>query len=154
MAKKKKVTGDPIDTGSDMIHKRYTVVPRLTRGLHGYNMRVMDETEIDKMLLHETIDVDQHSLLEQFLKRLMKAQFSPLRSPDFSSSPKGDATRIADQRALAIRSVTGVFSALDKSITAPHRIALVSLVLEDQKWPFESDALSVALSALAVALAN
>lgn len=149
MAKKrKKAATEPIDLGSDRLHKQHTVVPRLTRGMNGYNMKVMDETEIDRLLLHEVISVNEHSTLERFLRRLHKVGFVGMRSPDYSSPIHADATAVGDKRALAVKGITALIAELDQTIGAGKRQYLVALVTEDRPWPDKYQSLRDAIAAL------
>jgi hypothetical protein len=149
---KNPIPNDVIDTGTDEIHKRRTVVPKLTRGMSGYNFKVMDETEVDRLLLREAITPNQHSTLERFLAKLQKVGFSSLRSPDYSSPIHADAEAVGDKKALALKGITALIEELDESVGIAVRVYLVALVTEDREWPHSDDTLRWAVDKLDRAL--
>lgn len=127
---------DPVDTGSEKLHEQRTVVPRL-RGPHSYHMKVMDETEIDRMFLRGDINADQYEILGRFAERLHKAGMGSIRSPDYSSPIHADATAVGDKRARAMLGIKSMMQSLREEIGVESLGQLIALVVEDR--PFSGD---------------
>lgn len=145
---KKTPNHEPIDVGTDEIHKQRTIVPKLTRGMSGYNMRVMDETEVDRLLLSEAITPNHHSTLERFLVKLHKVGFGGLRSPDYSSPIHADATAVGDKKAIALKGISALIEEMDSQLGRPVRVLLVALVTEDREWPHSDESLRIIVERL------
>lgn len=138
---------DPKDYGTAEIARQFQVVPKLS-GLHSYHMKVMDEVMIDQMLLRDEITVNQHSTLEGFMRRLHKMGFVGVRSPSYESPVHADPSIVADKRAASVRGMVKIFRRLDERIGSNHRKALVSLCLQDIKWPGDMQELHTCIRAL------
>lgn len=123
------------DHGTNEIARRFTVVPKLTRGMYGYNAKVVDETEIDRLVLRGTITPAQHGTLEGFLRKLHKLGFVGVKSPNLDSPVYADPAIVGDKRAQAVRGMVKIFIRLDEKMGADKRRALVNLVLIDTPWP-------------------
>lgn len=121
------------DNGTPELARRFTVVPKLTE-YNNWSVKVMDETEIDRLLLQGVITPNQHSSLEGFMRRLHKVGFVGLKSPDYSSPISADPAKVGDRKAMAIRGVVKLTARLDKKIGPAKRRALVNLVLLDAPW--------------------
>lgn len=142
---------EPIDTGTGELARRFTIVPTLSRGPQGGTSgKVVDETEIDRMLLRDAITPAEHSVLEALLKRLHKASFIGIKSPNYDARVSADPTIISDKKAASIRSVVKLFTLMDedKKIGRTRRAALVNLVLVDQPWNETLGSIKTAVSAL------
>lgn len=122
------------DYGTDEIKRRFNVVPKLS-GPNTMAMKVVSETEIDRMLFNDKITPTQHASLEGLMRRLHKAGFVGLKSPAYDSPIHADASAVGDRKANLIRSVVALFARLDEKIGAKKRRALVDLVLKDIEWP-------------------
>lgn len=127
---------ETVDIGTSEISERLTVVPKLTRGQYGFNAKVVDETEIDRLLLEDIITTDHHSTLENFLGRLHRVGFVGLKSPAYDSPVHADPSVVGDKKAHAIRGVVKLFAKMDSAMGKERRISLVNLVLLDLPWPF------------------
>ena len=121
---------EPIDTGAERLHHHRTVVPR--RRADGYNMRVMDETEIDRMLMRDEITPNEHATLERLMGKLHKFGFMGVRSPDYSSPIHADASAVGDKKAATIRGAVKLTKELDAALGADLRRRLYALILEDK----------------------
>lgn len=139
---------EAIDIGTSELSQHFKLVPRLTRGSYGYNARVMDETEIDRMLLADRISANEHSTLENLLARLHKVGFVGLKSPAYDAPIKADPSAVGDRRAHAIRGVSRLLSAMDMAMGADKRKALVNLVLIDAPWEYGDKELKECLRAM------
>lgn len=149
MAKKrKKIIAEPIDTGAERLHHHHLVVPKLTRGIHGFNAKVLDETEIDRLLLADIINVNEHSTLERLLKRLHRVGMVGIKSPDYSAPISADASAVADRRAAALMGVTGLLRDMDDELGSTTRRRIVALVVEERPWPASNDALHRAITVI------
>lgn len=140
-------TRQPVDYGSPHLAKRFTIVPKLTAS-NGYHGKVVDDTEIDKLLLHDDISALEHSLLVALLQRLRKATFIGLKSPDFNGVAHSDPSIMADRKANAVVSVVGLMKRLDQKLGRAQRASLINLVLLDVPWPGTLDALHGCIFAL------
>lgn len=123
-----------IDYGAPELAQRFTIVPKLTLS-NGFHGKVVDDTEIDGLLLHDSISALEHSLLVALLQRLHKAMFVGLKSPDFNGVAYSDPSRLADRKAHAVMSVCGLVKQMDRRMGRVRRTALVNLVLLDTPWP-------------------
>jgi hypothetical protein len=133
--RKRKYQLSNADYGTKELARHYTVVPKLvdpstTAG------RVMDGTEIDRLLFTDTISTVEHATLQTLARRLHGFGFVGLKSPDYSSPISADATAVADKKADVIRGAVHLFEKMDKH---PHigpyrRKKLVNLVLQDAEW--------------------
>lgn len=136
---KKKHRSGTVDFGTTEMAQRLRVVPALTRGDFGYNGKVVDETEIDRLLLEDRITPSDHSSLERLLRILLKANFNPLRSPVYEAPVSADPSLVGDRRANQIRAVASLFARLDQDMGRIARVNLVNLVLMDQPWSGSDD---------------
>jgi len=136
---------DSIDIGTKELGRHYKIVPKITRGLYGLNGKVMDETEIDRLLLNDTITTTQHATLEMFFARLHKVGFVGLKSPSYDSPIHADASAVGDKKAHTIRGVVKLIDMLDNSVGRDVRVKLVRLVCEDRVWGDNNDGLSEAI---------
>lgn len=129
------------DHGTREIARQFTVVPKLTRGSYGFNLRVMDETAIDVLLLKGTINPNHHATLEGLMRRLHRMGFVGIKSPNMESPVFADPATVGDKRAAAVRGMVKIFMALDKKMGADKRRSLVNLVLMDVSWPGDDPSL-------------
>lgn len=135
------------DYGSPELAKRFTVVPKLTAS-NGYQGKVLDDSEIDRLLLNDTISAVEYSLLVALLHKLHRATFVGLKSPDFNGVAHSDPSRIAARKANAVMSVCYIVKGMDKAMGKQYRIALIDLVLLDIPWPFDVTCLRTCVRAL------
>lgn len=138
---------DRKDYGTSEIAKRFTVVPRLSQS-SGMHMKVVDDTEIDRLLLRDEISPNQHATLEGFMRRLHKMGFVGVRSPDYESPVNLDPAQVGDRRANSVRGMVNIFRRLDRRITPTRRREMVNLCLMDVPWPGDRDSLHVCIAAL------
>lgn len=139
-----------VDTGTPELARRFTVVPRLSRGAMGGSMsaKVLTETEIDRLLLYDKITAMEHSILEALLKRLHRASFVGLQSPSYDAPMSSDPSIIGDRKANSIRRVTKLMLDMDRDMGPAKRKAMVNLVLTDEPWPGDDASLKGAVLAL------
>lgn len=135
MSRKKKYSVSVMDMGTPQMARHFKIVPRLTdpSTMAG---RVLDGTEIDRLLFTDTISTVEHATLQTLARRLHGFGFVGLKSPDYSSPISADATAVADKKADVIRGAVHLFEKMDKH---PHigpyrRKKLVNLVLQDAVW--------------------
>lgn len=138
---------DPKDYGTPEIAKRFTVVPKLSQS-SGMHMKVADDTEIDRLLLRDEINMSQHATLEGFMRRLHKMGFVGVRSPDYESPINLDPAQVGDRRANAVRGMVSIFRRLDDRITPTRRREMVNLCLMDTPWPGDQASLHDCIGAL------
>jgi hypothetical protein len=122
------------DYGPPELAQRFHIVPKLTAS-NGFQGKVTDDTEIDALLLHDSISALEHSLLVALLQRLHKAMFVGLKSPDFNGVAYSDPSRLADRKANAVMSVCGLIGQMDRAMGRVCRSALIDLVVQDMPWP-------------------
>ena len=65
------------------------MVPKLTAS-NGYTGKVVDDSEIDRLLLCDSISSVEYSLLVALLHKLHRATFVGLKSPDFNGIAHSD----------------------------------------------------------------
>lgn len=127
---------EPSDFGTVELGRRLTIVPTLSQGpTGGFSGRVVDESEVDRLLFTDAITASEHATLGLLLRKLMKANFVGMRSPSLEAPIQSDPSIIADKKANLIRSVNKMIDKMDEKIGRPKRIALVNLVLMDTPWP-------------------
>jgi hypothetical protein len=135
------------DYGTKEIANRFNVVPKFTKS--GTHMAVVDETEIDRLLLHDRITSADHAVLGALMARMKKANFVGIKSPSYDAPLSMDPSAVGDRRANQIRSLVKLFSALDHRLGKGKRTALVNLVLLDTPWPADDKSLIEAIHVLA-----
>ena len=140
---------EPKDFGTTELGRRFSVVPKLTSP-NNYAGKVVDETEIDRLLLTDRITAAEHATLEGLLKRLHKANFVGLKSPSYDAPLSADPSIVGDRRAQMIRAMVRVITKMDedKNIGRHKRVALVNMVLMDSPWPGDDASLKLAVQAL------
>ena len=140
---------DVRDYGTPEIARRFRVVPKLT-GPNSYAGRVLDDTEIDRLLSEDRIDSTEYSILEAFNQRLRKASYDALRSPDFNATVRADPSLIGDRKARAVATVIGIIGDMDKheKIGRSKRNGLINLVSQDQPWSLGMETLHRSVGAL------
>lgn len=136
-----------VDFGPSELAQRFTVVPKLT-ATSGYHGKVVDDTEIDMLLLHDDITAAEHSMLVALLQKLHKATFVGLKSPDFNGVAHSDPSRMADRKANAVMSVCHVMKRMDAAMGRAYRTALINLVLLDIPWHDSIKSLRLCIAAL------
>lgn len=141
------------DYGTSELRRHFTVVPKLS-GPNTMAMKVIDSTEIDRLLLDDVIMPSHHASLEGLMRRLHKAGFVGLKSPTYDSPIHADATAVGDKKANLIRSIVALFTRLDAKIGPGKRRALVDLVLRDVSWPGDNASLLDAVARLDDAIAG
>jgi len=133
--------------GNTHLAKRLKVVP-VHRSKFEYHGKVVDETEIDRLLLVDAITPSDHSILENFMRLLLKANFVGIRSPVYEAPVSADPSIVGDRRANQIRAVVSLFRKLDERIGKEKRMCLVNLVLLDRKWPGDGSSLGSVIETL------
>lgn len=135
MTRKRRPPPSSIDFGTPQMARHFTIVPKLSdpTTLAG---KVMDGSEIDRLLLVDAIDPAQHATLSMLAKRLHGYGFMGMKSPDYSSPIHADATAVADKKAESLRGAVHLISKMDKHphIGAFRRKKLVNLVLQEAPW--------------------
>ena len=135
MARRRKYQTSGTDFGTKEMARHFTIVPKLTdpSTMAG---RVLDGTEIDRLLMQEVIDTFQHATLQTLAKRLHGFGFVALKSPDYSSPIHADATAVSDKKADMIRGAVHLIDKMDRhpDIGAFRRKKMINLVLQDAPW--------------------
>jgi len=144
----RKKKSEPKDWGTPEIARRFTVVPRYSGPGNGFTGKVVDDSELDRLLYYDFISSLEHSILIALLKRLQRAQFCGIKSVDLQRETVGDPTRAADRKAQAVVGCSKLIAAMDKTMGHANRRALIDLVLLDQEWPFTIASLHNAVLAL------
>lgn len=140
---------NPKDFGTPELARRFSVVPKLS-GLNNYSAKIVDETEIDRLLLADRITSTEHATLEGLLKRLHKANFVGLKSPAYDAPVSADPSAVGDRKAQLIRAMVKIIEKMDshRDIGRAKRVALVNLVLVDMVWPGDDTSLKQCIRAL------
>lgn len=124
-----------MDAGTPELARHFKIVPKLSDPTT-LTMKVMDGSEIDRLLMHDVIDPAQHSTLAMLAKRLHGYGFVGLKSPDYSSRIFADATAVAEKKAESLRGAVHLIDKMDKHphIGSFRRKKLVNLVLQEAPW--------------------
>lgn len=133
--KRKRTNPAGMDAGTPEMARRFTMVPRLSDPTTT-TMKVIDGTELDKLLMHDAITTTQHATLMTLEKRLHGYGFMGVKSPDYSSPIHADAGAVSDKKAEKLRGAVHLVGKMDKHphIGAHRRKKLVNLVLLDAPW--------------------
>jgi len=99
-------------------------------------MKIMDGSEVDRMLMNDSITAAEHGTLMVLTRRLQKFGFMGLRSPAYDSPVHADPELVADKKATVIRGAVSLIDRMDKhpAIGKARRQKLINLVLEDVPW--------------------
>lgn len=123
---------DPVDLGTVELQSKHRIVPRL-RGKFEYHAKVLDSSEIDRMLMLQLLTPTEHDTLERFHEALRKGGFMKIRSIDWTDPiVQSDPSHIADRHAHALIMVVKMLKYLDEKTNSSFRKQLVDLVLLDQ----------------------
>lgn len=148
MARKRKVHISPADMGTPELARRLTVVPKLVNPTT-YAGKVIDGSEIDRLLMADAITPAQHATLGLLAKKLHGYGFYALKSPDYASRVHADATAVAEKKAESLRGAVHLIEKMDrhKDIGRYRRKKLINLVLLDAPYE-EVEELQTAVFAL------
>ena len=135
MARKRKyeTVREAMDPGTPAMARHFTCVPKMIDN-NTRAMRVLDGTEIDKLLLDDVINITQHSTLNLFAQKLAGFGMLSLKSPSFEAKVQADASIVSDKKAEALRGAVKLFKRLDDTIGPYKRKKLVNLALQDAPW--------------------
>lgn len=135
MAKKKYSPKQGMDTGSPMLARKFTVVPKLASPTV-LTMKILDGTEVDKMLMNDEITPTQHGTLNTLARRLREYGYDDLRSPNYEGVASSDPELVAEKKAEKIRGAVALLDKMDKhhQIGRYRRKKLVNLALVDAPW--------------------
>lgn len=131
MKKSKRV----VDFGTAERQDHGTIVPALYRdgSSYDYHAKVMDATQIDRLLMDGKITPNQHNTLERFSEELRKAGFMSIRTIDLSDPiQSSDPAHIADRKAAKLVKIVLIFKELEKVLTHKERDLLVDMCLTDR----------------------
>jgi len=143
---RRKTRSEAKDFGTAEIARRFTVVPRYSGS--GFTAKVVDDTELDQLLYHDTITSLEHSILIALLKRLQRAEFFGVKSVDLQRETVGDPTRAADRKVQSVIGCCKLIAAMDRTMGRAQRMALIDLLILDRQWPFAPASLHDAIATL------
>lgn len=149
MKRRKQMPVAGMDAGTPEMARRFTMVPRLSDPTTT-TMKVIDGTELDKLLMLDVITTTQHATMLTLEKRLHGYGFMGVKSPDYSSPIHADAGAVSDKKAEKLRGAVHLVEKMDrhKDIGRHRRKKLVNLVLLDAPWGQKLDDLQVCIRAL------
>jgi len=135
MARRRKyeTVREAMDPGTPEMARQFTCVPKMIDN-NTKAIRVLDGTEIDKLLLEDLINITQHSTLNLFAQKLVSFGMLSLKSPSFEPKVSADASIVSDKKAEALRGAVKLFRRLDETIGSYKRKKLVNLALQDAPW--------------------
>lgn len=143
MAKTRKTSGGaseklqkmPIDTGTKEFSIRHRVVPVKMKA--SVLVKVMDSTAVDRALMKDIVDPEQHSVLVAFQKDCYAAALiGPRRVSDYGRPMGTGASHdISTREAEALQLVGKAIDYVDQSATRRVREALLRLVLSETDEP-------------------
>ncbi len=147
----KKATGDrvPADYGTPELARRFSVVPKLN-GAYTYGAKVMDDTEIDRLLMKDRINPTQHSILQAFASRLEQAGYNGVKAIDYNATHHSEPHTMGDRMHVKVSRAIYLRRAMvdHEKIGRGRDQALVSLVSEDMPWPGNDASLHEAIDGL------
>lgn len=148
---KKKHTGEPIDIGTPEFQRRRRVVPVKMRS--SVLVRVVDSTAIDRCLMNNYVDAEQHSVLVAFSNDCFTACLLGPRASDYGR-PIGTGSKhdVSDREAAALQRVGKAIDLIDARAGRNVREALLRLVMHDSDQP--QDLVSAASEMLVVFYQN
>lgn len=142
MPRKRSKNIQPIDMGTQELHRRFTVVPKYSdpTTLSG---KVLDGNEVDKLLLHDQIDPVQHGTLNTLHKKMHAFGFIGLKSPSYDGAVHADPAAVTAKKAELMRGAVSLMARMDRHprIGIHLRKRLVNLVLYDTPWGWDYDKL-------------
>jgi hypothetical protein len=148
MAKRRETKG-VIDMGTPELSRRFTVVPRLSdpTTLAG---KILDGSEVDKLLLHDVITPAEHGTLGTLLKKLHAFGFIGLKSPSYDGAIHADPAQVSAKKAELMRGAVSLFARMDRHrfIGPVTRKRLINLALYDAPWTSPAVALKQAVRGL------
>lgn len=125
---------EAIDFGTPERQSKATIVPCLYSRSYDYHARVMDGTEIDRMLMRGGITPNEHNTLERFSEELRRAGYLSIRSIDLSDPiQSSDPSHLADRKAGKLVRVVMLIRAIDQAVSRKERDALIDLCLMDRE---------------------
>jgi hypothetical protein len=141
------------DTGTQELARRFTVVPKLASP-NTWTSKVIDETEMDRLLVNDDITSAEYSILVALLKRLRRS-FGSLQSPEFTmrivaKHPSG----MADRKARSIYGVVNLIKGMDKVMGSAKRRAMIDLVFVEVRWPYEMPDLKICIGQMQILLSR
>jgi hypothetical protein len=131
----KKAQRMPIDTGTKEFGRRHRVVP--VKMKTSVLVKVMDSTAIDRALMKDIVDPEQHSVLVAFQKDCYAAALiGPRRVSDYGRPMgTGAAHDISTREAEALQLVGRAIDYVDQSASRRVREALLRMVLSETDEP-------------------
>lgn len=125
-------TGTPSLDGQTKLASHFTVKPELTGNGHAVRLRVMDETEPERLLLAGSITSDQFSAATMLYKDLIAAKMIGPSAMNLSPSISGgDPDPVTQRQALSIKRVNDAIKHLDSDIGRNARAFLLKVVLSE-----------------------
>ena len=127
---KRKNTGDPVDIGTPEFGRRRKVVPVKMRS--SVLVKVVDSTAIDRCLMRNHVDAEQHSVLVAFSNDCYTACMLGPRASDYGR-PIGTGAKheVSDREAAALQRVGKAIDLIDARAGRDVREALLRLVMQD-----------------------
>lgn len=101
MAKKPPTPGVVFDTGPAERRQHNTVVLEQGANMRG-RLRVVDQTEIDRLLHKRLISLDQHTAGEHLYRDVQAAGYVPACKWAMDSNIRGEVQSVSDRRAIAL----------------------------------------------------
>ena len=128
MKKKKLISADShigIPTVESLNHGEFIVEEASTRA-GDLRFRQVDTTELDRLLLKKKISPHQHQIGEEVLGVLHRARMLGIKGSNWSSGGIGGDKDISERQANAYAEANRIIAYVK------HRVALISLLLEDK----------------------
>lgn len=122
-----------MDVGSPQLARHFTIVPKLSSPTT-LSMKILDSSEMDKLLMQDVLTPAEHGTLVTLAKRLEDCGFSELRSPAYDSPVHADPSAVADKKADKIRGAVALIEKLDKAIGRYNRKRIINLALYSTPW--------------------
>lgn len=124
---------EAMDVGSPMLARHFTIIPKLSSPTT-LAMKVLDSTEMDKLLMNDVLTSAEHGTLVTLAKRLEDCGFSDLRSPAYDSPIHADPSEVADKKADKIRGAVSLIAKMDNAMGRYNRKKIINLALYSAPW--------------------
>jgi hypothetical protein len=118
--------------GTPEFQTKYTIVPKL-RNLWDYHAKVIDGSELDRLLIEEIVTPSQHNTLERFAAILNRAGYARYSSIDLSGSGHFDPSHAAEKKSKSMLRIVKILEYVDKKAGKKARMDMVNMLTVDSK---------------------
>lgn len=135
MSRRKRPETQPLDMGTPQLQRRFTVVPKYSDPTT-LTAKILDGSEVDRLLLKDAIDPVQHGTLNTLTKKMHAFGFIGLKSPSYDGAIHADPAQVSAKKAELMRGAVSLIDRMDRhpKIGRALRTRLINLALYDKPW--------------------